>query len=80
LGVNLLYHEATFAEDQARRAKETFHSTGKQAATIAKMAGANQLVIGHYSARYNTPDLIANEARQIFENTIAGEDGLKIRL
>jgi ribonuclease Z len=80
MGVNLLYHEATFAEDQARRAKETFHSTGKQAAQIAKMAGVNQLVIGHYSARYHTPDTIANEARLVFENTIAAEDGMKIRI
>jgi ribonuclease Z len=80
LGVNLLYHEATFAEDQVKRAKETFHSTGKQAATIAKMAGVSQLVLGHYSARYHTPEIIADQARQIFENTIAGEDGMKIRL
>src|SRR5690606_18694311 len=45
--VSLLYHEATFADEHAFRAKETFHSTAREAATIAKLANAGQLIIGH---------------------------------
>ena len=53
-GVDLLYHEATFAECDLARAKETFHCTARQAAEIARDARVKRLVIGHYSARYET--------------------------
>lgn len=68
-GVDLLYHEATFADDQARRAKETFHTTARQAATIAKEAGVGKLLIGHFSARYTDEKILLKEAKEIFENT-----------
>ena len=51
-GVDLLFHEATFAESELARAKETYHTTAAQAARIALEAGVRQLVIGHFSARY----------------------------
>jgi ribonuclease Z len=75
-GADLLYHEATFAEAHAKRAKETFHSTGKEAAEIARMAKVGRLIVGHYSARYKSPNEIVNEARLVFEQTFAAEDGL----
>lgn len=74
-GVNLLYHEATYARDGMARAKETFHSTAEDAAKIAKAAGADKLVIGHFSSRYRDIDILLQEARNIFENTEAAEDG-----
>lgn len=73
---DLLYHEATFANDMEYRARETFHSTAAQAGQIAKMAEVKQLVIGHYSARYRNIDLLVNEARQYFPDTIGAEDGM----
>jgi ribonuclease Z len=47
-GVDLLYHESTYAEEDAARAKETLHSTSIDAATIAQKANAQKLVIGHF--------------------------------
>ena len=47
-GVDLLFHEATFANADLPRAKETFHTTAAQAGEIAKAAGVKKLVIGHF--------------------------------
>lgn len=73
--VDLLYHEATFAEDNQKLAIETYHSTGKDAATVAKMAQAGQLLIGHFSARYKDHSPILEEAMKIFPRTVAIEEG-----
>lgn len=78
--VDLLYHEATFANDDIKLAKLTGHSTAGQAATIASKSGATKLVIGHFSSRYKNVDLILKEAKEIFENTIAAEDGQVIEV
>jgi ribonuclease Z len=74
--VDLLYHEATFGEDEMIRAKETFHSTAAQAAEIALRAKAKRLVIGHYSARYEDLSVLKKEADQIFPDTILGMEGM----
>jgi len=73
--VDLLYHEATYGNDQQARAKETFHSTAEEAAKIALAANAGKLIIGHFSARYKDISTLVNEARNIFPNTCAAEDG-----
>lgn len=75
-GVDLLYHEATFAECDAARARETFHSTARQAAEIAARAGVKRLVIGHYSARYEDLAPLKQEADALFPGTILAEEGL----
>jgi ribonuclease Z len=74
--VDLLYHEATFAEADRNRAKETYHSTATQAAEIAKRAKAKRLVIGHFSARYEDDNILKKEADPIFPNTILAKEGL----
>jgi len=73
--VDLLYHEATFANEDLKLAKLTGHSTAGQAATIAKKSGAKRLIIGHFSSRYKSVEPLLNEAKLIFEDTIAVEDG-----
>ncbi len=79
-GVTTLYHEATFMESEKDRAKQTAHSTAKQAGEIARLAGVERLLIGHYSARYyNTEDLL-NEAKEVFPNTIASKERMVIEL
>jgi ribonuclease Z len=79
-GVDVLYHEATFLHDMIDRAKVTFHSTARQAAQIAQLAGAKQLLLGHLSARYDNGNAHAAEAKMIFENTMVVEDGMVIKL
>ena len=74
-GVNLLYHEATFAESERERAAETYHSTARQAAEIAKMAGVKKLVIGHYSSRYNELGILLKEAVEVFPNSELAVEG-----
>ncbi|MCK4361247.1 MAG: ribonuclease Z [Bacteroidales bacterium] len=76
--VDVLFHEATFMQDKVKNAIENFHSTAIEAATIAKKAGVNKLIIGHYSARYKNAELLLSEAKSIFPNTILAEDGLKV--
>ena len=75
-GVDLLYHEATFIESDLPRAKETFHSTARQAAEIALKANVKRLVIGHYSARYEDLAELHKEAKEIFPGTILGNEGM----
>lgn len=72
--IDCLYHEATFLEEEAQRAKSTKHSTARQAAAIAAKANVKQLIIGHLSARYSDQQPVLDEAKSIFPNTILGED------
>lgn len=74
-GVDLLYHEATFTESLAGRAKETMHSTAKQAATLARDAQVGQLMLGHFSSRYKDVAVLLAEAAEIFPNTILAREG-----
>jgi ribonuclease Z len=74
-GVDLLYHEATFAGDLADLAKKTFHTTASQAAELAKLAKVKKLVIGHFSSRYKSVLPLVEEARAIFPESYAANDG-----
>ena len=78
--VDLLYHEATFKDADAARAHETFHSTAKEAATIARDAEVKRLLIGHYSARYEDLLPLKQEAVKIFPETTLAKEGMKINL
>ena len=79
-GIDLLYHEATFSENDLARAKETFHSTAIQAAEIAREAAVKQLVIGHFSARYEDESVLLKEAQSIYTNTLLAKENLRITL
>ena len=73
--VDLIYHESTFLESKMDKAIKTKHSTAKQAATIALKANAKQLIIGHFSARYDNSDQFLEEAKVVFNQTITAYDG-----
>lgn len=73
-GVDCLYHEATFADDEQARAKTTKHSTAAQAAQIALKANVKKLIIGHLSARYSNQNILLKEAKEVFEATELGKD------
>jgi len=74
-GVDLLYHETTYLKDMDQKAKDRHHSTTEQAATIAKLAGVKQLMIGHFSSKYDTLDQFIIEAKAVFKNTILAIEG-----
>jgi len=74
-GVDLLYHEATFTHEHAARAAETMHTTAQQAGTIAAKANVKQLMIGHFSARYEDLTVLLSEAKTVFENSFLAIEG-----
>ena len=74
-GVDVLYHEATYAADMRKTAKERGHSTTEDAAKVAKMAGAGRLLIGHFSSRYKDLSLLLGEAREVFPATDIAAEG-----
>ena len=73
--VDVLYHETTFLESEADKALKTMHSTAKEAATIALKANVKQLMLGHYSTRYENIELFKQEAENIFPNVLLADDG-----
>ncbi|ADV43523.1 ribonuclease Z [Bacteroides helcogenes] len=79
-GVDLLFHEATFANEDASRAKETFHTTAAQAAQIARDAGVKKLLIGHFSARYDDESALLQEASSIFADTQLAKETLCVTI
>ena len=77
-GVTTLYHEATYGDDKQSSARSRGHSTAREAAEIARMADAGKLIIGHYSQTYTDTTPLVEQAREIFPNTIAADEGLSI--
>jgi len=78
---DLLIHEATFADDEAARALETGHSTAREAAEVARKAGARRLVLTHISARYSREaHELEREAKEVFGRTTVARDGTEIEL
>ncbi len=75
-GVDLVYHEATYLDALEEKANIRFHSTSKQAARIAKKAGAKRLILGHFSSMYEELEEFKTEAREIFENTELAMEGV----
>lgn len=73
--VDVLYHESTFLDSEEALARKTMHSTAKEAATIALKANVKQLVLGHYSTRYENIKLFKEQAATIFPNVLLGDDG-----
>ncbi|MGB5553310.1 MAG: ribonuclease Z [Flavobacteriaceae bacterium] len=73
--VDVLYHEATFLDSESHLSSKTKHSTAKEAAQIAKGAGVETLILGHFSTRYKSIELFKEEAQTIFHNVELADDG-----
>lgn len=73
--VDVLYHESTFLDSEEALARKTMHSTAKEAATIALKANVKNLILGHYSTRYENIDLFKEQAETIFANILLADDG-----
>ena len=72
---DLLYHESTFLDSEEQLAEKTMHCTAKQAAKIALKANVKQLVLGHYSTRYDNINLFKEEALTVFPEVLLADDG-----
>jgi ribonuclease Z len=73
-GVTTLYHESTYCEDNLLLAQKYNHSTARQAALVARDAGVRQLLLGHYSSRYEDEQVLLREAQEVFPNTFLTDE------
>ena len=78
--VDLLYHESTFLKDRQETASKTKHSTAEEAGKVAKKAKVGQLLLGHFSSRYNDLELFKLEAETVFDNVILAKEGKIIKM
>ncbi len=78
--VTLLYHEATFDNSMQDLAHKKFHSTARDAATMARNSNAGKLILGHFSARYNDLGNLLDEATKVFKPTVISEEGVKYNI
>jgi ribonuclease Z len=79
-GVDLLYHETTYLKDLEIQAGRRFHSTTAQAATIARQAGVQRLLIGHFSSKYEKLQGFEEESREVFPNTDLALEGVTYKI
>ncbi|MFH1200680.1 MAG: ribonuclease Z [Candidatus Micrarchaeota archaeon] len=77
-GADLLIHDSTFSDKEKEVCAAKFHSTAKQAAQLAKKAGAKKLVITHFSNRYADVTPLIEEARKVFPETDAAQEGKEL--
>lgn len=73
--VTVLYHESTFLEEHAYLAAPTGHSTAREAAAIAREANVENLILGHFSTRYDSILPFKSEAETIFPKVQLADDG-----
>ncbi len=76
--VDLLIHEAMFLHREKEEARQKYHSTAIEAARVARELGAKQLLLTHFSRRYDSPELLADEAAKIFPQVKSARPGLQI--
>jgi ribonuclease Z len=77
---NWLYHEATFLNEEADKAHQTFHSTAAEAGQFASLAGVKNLILGHFSSRYMFLNDHKTEAEKYFKPVFIGRESEKFIL
>ncbi len=76
----VLYHETTYLQAHEERASLRFHSTTKHAGLIAKQAEVHQLLVGHFSSKYELLGEFLTETNQYFTNTQLAIEGVTYRI
>lgn len=79
-GVDWIYHEATYGDENLKNAVKRYHSTARQAGMVAREAGVKHLILGHYSSRYNDENILLKQAQEEFPSTILANEGKTIDL
>ena len=79
-GVDWLYHEATYGDENAVKARKRFHCTAREAGIVAREAQAKRLIIGHYSKRYIDETPLLQQAQEEFPATMLANEGLTVDL
>ncbi|MFP3951329.1 MAG: ribonuclease Z [Candidatus Bathyarchaeia archaeon] len=79
-GADVLIHEATFDDALEERAEEDGHSTARQAAILARRAGAHKLFLTHISSRYPDPSILLEQAQEVFPDTIIAKDLMEVEV
>ncbi len=79
-GVSCIYHESTYTTADVDRAKTYFHSTAAQAAQVARDANVGQLLLGHYSSKYNDELVLLKEAQEVFPNAVLSNEGMTVEV
>lgn len=77
---DLLIHESTYTLEDDDKARENFHSTSQDAATIAKYSNSKRLILTHISTRYTNTDDLLREASEVFENVEVANDLMTIEV
>ena len=77
---DLVVIEATFSKEHEEKAHDFKHLTAEQAAGIAQQAGADRLILTHFSQRYKDLNDHLEEARTLHNNTELAFDFMKKQL
>lgn len=75
-GADLVYHESTYLREDSENAHRRYHSTGVQAATLARMGAAKKLLIGHFSSKYHELQPFLDECLPVFPATELAVEGV----
>ncbi len=79
-GCDYMTFDSTYSDDLLDKAKENYHSTAVEAARLAKNAGVSNLILTHFSARYEDPEALVAEAKALHNSVIAAKDLLEIEI
>ena len=79
-GADLLIHDGGFAEDRKDKAREYYHSTAREAASLAKSSKCQRLALVHISAVTRDDSILVKEARRVFKNTMVPRDLMTLSL
>ena len=79
-GTTCIYHETTYATEDAEKAMKYCHSTAAQAAHVARDAHAGRLLLGHYSSKYDNEQVLLDEARAVFPASELTREGMVVEL